>query len=122
MVEAVVAALIGSVATLLATALLAVLGFLVRKVWASETESVPNLEQRVQALEQVVHGIEDRPGHLSKTEQSFNEIFDRLDCIEEKIDDTRSKQEDEHRVVVGKIQTIVDVLQEHDINGHLDDV
>lgn len=119
---AIVGAIAGAGLTFFFTGLIVVFGFIIRRLWASQTEDVPNLEQRMQSLEQSVRGMEDEPGHIDRTQDNFDRLYTRLDEIETKIDNTRDKQEEEHQAVMDKIEIIVTVLRDEGLNGHLDDV
>lgn len=108
--------LFGTFLVLLATAL----GFLYKGRRENEGY-IEELDSRMQSVERSLRGREDEgdPGHISTTKQEFARLHDRLDDMEDKIDMAEAYQAQSHEKLGEKIDQVIEVLKENDINGHL---
>lgn len=77
------------------------------------------IKSDVDSLKLSYKGDEAESGHLQETHKEFSQINDRLDDLQDLIAAyERRRQEGEERLC-GKIDSIIEVLREEDINGDL---
>jgi len=90
--------------------------FLWYKIRNVEDDVEQNQEQTMKLFKRIFGIQEDSTdqGHLVETEERFHNLNDRLDCIENKIDNIQSETEESHKETRSLLENIVSILVEED--------
>lgn len=115
--------IIGGIITLIGTFLLLLagsLGFLYKNR-KENAEHIDDVDDRLQSVEQALRGHEQGPddGYLTESRKQFQLLHERLDDMEDTMDAVARSQEQTHDKLGNKVDRIIRVLHENDINGHL---
>lgn len=91
--------------------LASVIGWVVIKSIRNRTE--------IESLKLSYKGDESEQGHLQRTRGELETVHSRLDDLEDTISYFERKRERSQEEICEKIDGIITVLDENDINGHL---
>lgn len=79
------------------------------------------LKSDVQRIDQTIRGDGDvDPGHIQQTQEEFDEVYERLDCISESLERFERAHGEQLNMVMERTDKIIEVLQKHNMNGTLE--
>lgn len=121
---------IGLVATIGATlstfifgVLMAVIGWLVRKIWKLETSEIPNNEERISSLEEQIRGApgENGGGFIQMSDEQLDSLEEKFEHMEEMLEEAKRDRRRTHAELSDALADIIYVLEEEGFNGDLPD-